>query len=72
MAASEDWDLSVALGSSTSPGSEDLDPSAAPISSVGPGSWEPDPSVEDLPSSCRSCGSGRSATMLTVSEVAAM
>jgi hypothetical protein len=52
--------------------SGDWDPAAASAlgSSVSPGSWDPDPSVEELPSSCRPCGSGHSvtSTMLTTSE----
>jgi hypothetical protein len=59
VAASEDWDPATA----TTPGS-----------SAGPWSWDPDPSAEELPSSCRPCGSDRLATstMLTACEIAAM
>jgi hypothetical protein len=76
MALSGDWDPAATLASisSVGHGSWDPDPSAAPGSSVGHGSRDPNPSVEELPSSCRACGSGRSvtSTMLTASEVAAM
>jgi hypothetical protein len=88
MAVSGDWDLAAASasissagrGSSVGRGSFDPDSSAAPGSSVGHGSsadrgsWDPNPLAEELLSSCRACGSGRSttSTMLTASEVAAM
>jgi hypothetical protein len=76
MVATEDWDPAAAIapGSSTGRGSWDPDPPVVPGSSAGHGSRDPDPSVEELPSSCGACGSGRSmtSTMLTASEVAAM
>jgi hypothetical protein len=76
MAASGDWDPTAtsAPGSSEGRGSWDPDPSAAPSSSTGHGSRDPDPLAEELPSSCKTCGSDRSvtSTMLTASEVATM
>jgi hypothetical protein len=59
MAASGDWDPAAV---------------SAPGSSVGRGSRDPNPLAEELLSSCRACGSDRSATstMLTASDVAAM
>jgi hypothetical protein len=74
VAASEDWDPAAASapGYSVGPESWDPDPSIASGSSTGPRSWDPDSLTEELPSSCMSCGPGRSATstMLTASEVA--
>jgi hypothetical protein len=76
MAAFRDWDSAAASASVSSAGRRSWDPdsSAAPGSSVGHGSRDPGPSAHKLPSSCRACGFGRSATstMLTASEVAAM
>jgi hypothetical protein len=76
MAASGDWDPAAASASvsSVGHGSWDPDPSTAPGSSTGHGSRDPDPSAEELTSSCRACGSGRSvtSTMLMASEVATM